>query len=274
MSPPTSTRTTLELTSEFIKSQYERHLLSSTTEKKRALVIGIQGPQGSGKSYLASQLESHLPTHLSSSTSTSRQALRVVNLSLDDLYHSHSTLSRIARENKGNSLLEGRGQAGTHDLELGSKVLSSLRRPHLDEGQVVKIPRFEKSLFGGQGDRVPEEEWTKVEGDVDIVLFEGWMLGFSSITPSSSTSSSDNDEDPLSKLYSLAQNLPSTQRELEAQTGRLSYSPPFFLSHQLEHLKKINKELKEYEERLWDFVDGWIELKPEELGYVWDWRLE
>ncbi|CAI7811161.1 unnamed protein product, partial [Closterium sp. NIES-54] len=34
------------------------------------------------------------------------------------------------------------------------------------------------SAFSGRGDRSPEAGWAAVEGPVDVVLFEGWMLGF------------------------------------------------------------------------------------------------
>ncbi len=41
----------------------------------------------------------------------------------------------------------------------------------------VKVPRYDKSLRAGKGDRARQSEWDIVN-DVDIILFEGWMLGF------------------------------------------------------------------------------------------------
>eukprot|EP00983_Pelagomonas_calceolata_P098608 1158369-Pelagomonas_calceolata.AAC.13 len=39
--------------------------------------------------------------------------------------------------------------------------------------------RYDKSANGGRGDRADPSTWPKVNGPVDIVLFEGWMSGFS-----------------------------------------------------------------------------------------------
>lgn len=45
--------------------------------------------------------------------------------------------------------------------------------------KIVKVPRYDKSLRAGRGDRSKPELWTSIQkSDVDIVLFEGWMLGF------------------------------------------------------------------------------------------------
>lgn len=42
----------------------------------------------------------------------------------------------------------------------------------------VAIPRYDKSAFGGKGDRTEKEQWKTVQGPLDLILFEGWMLGF------------------------------------------------------------------------------------------------
>lgn len=47
----------------------------------------------------------------------------------------------------------------------------------------VKIPRYDKSAFSGLGDRADPSTWPTASGPVDIVLFEGWMLGFKAIDP-------------------------------------------------------------------------------------------
>jgi len=219
-----------------------------SSPRKLTFSLFVRSPFA-GKSYLAEQLES----------SPQLSHLRIANLSLDDLYLPHSELKRVAQENKGNALLSGRGQAGTHDLPLGVDVLSRLRERRSEE---VKIPRFEKSLNGGEGDRVAESEWTKVKGPVDVVLFEGWMLGFQSI-PSSSD---------LARVHQQSQDSPSSQ-EVKELLGGIDYEDPFISQIKLEYLEKVNEELKNYD-KLWELVDGWVELKPEKLGYVWEWRLE
>jgi D-glycerate 3-kinase len=45
----------------------------------------------------------------------------------------------------------------------------------------VLIPRYDKSKFNGCGDRAEISEWTKVEEPVDLVIVEGWMLGFTQV---------------------------------------------------------------------------------------------
>jgi pantothenate kinase-related protein Tda10 len=41
---------------------------------------------------------------------------------------------------------------------------------------------YDKSQFNGQGDRAPEERWEWVnrtgEEGIEVVVFEGWSLGF------------------------------------------------------------------------------------------------
>lgn len=40
------------------------------------------------------------------------------------------------------------------------------------------VPRYDKSAFEGKGDRMEQGKWTRLEGPLDLILFEGWMLGF------------------------------------------------------------------------------------------------
>jgi pantothenate kinase-related protein Tda10 len=107
----------------------------------------------------------------------------------------------------------------------------------------------------------------KVEnpGGIDVVVLEGWMLGFRPVSSWSTSSSS------LEQLYSAAAAAPEsdeTKRQLQ-----IDYAPPFLLQHDLEHLQKVEEELKRYEE-LWKEVDVVAQIRPERMGYVWEWRLE
>ena len=147
---------------------------SSGTERTAAppLVVGIQGPQGSGKTYLTSILRDTLqaPPH----------NLSVAVLSLDDLYLPHDGLVAVAQAHPDNGLLKGRGQPGTHDIPLGTDALTRLKRINESrsptDGPGVELPSFDKSLFGGEGDRAPGG--VVVRPPVDVVLFEGWCAGF------------------------------------------------------------------------------------------------
>ena len=73
-------------------------------------------------------------------------------------------------------MLELRGNPGTHDIPLAMDFLRGVRS--VDSSQPVMIPKYDKSQFGGLGDRAPEEHWTRVTAKPDIVILEGWCMGF------------------------------------------------------------------------------------------------
>lgn len=126
----------------------------------KPLVIGINGAQGSGKSTLCKILESFLSTAFNK---------KVVSVSIDDLY-----LSRQERNNLANDihpLLSVRGVPGTHDVSLGTQILSELTKGVGSTG--VTIPVFSKA----DDDRLPEHAWRVINQSPDIILFEGWCVG-------------------------------------------------------------------------------------------------
>lgn len=130
---------------------------------RATLLIGINGPQGCGKSTLAEALADAL----------GKAGVRALALSIDDLYSTRAEQVAVSAAFPGDRLLEHRGYPGTHDVELGVAVLDALR-----QGRPVDLPAYDKSAFGGRGDRVPRERWRHCDEPFDIVLFEGWMLGF------------------------------------------------------------------------------------------------
>jgi len=97
-------------------------------------------------------------------------------MSLDDYYLTGAEQDLLAKQHPHNPLLQYRGNAGTHDVKLITDTLNALSM----KDQQVLIPRYDKSLRNGRGDRAPIDQWETVRSssDVDIVLFEGWMLGF------------------------------------------------------------------------------------------------
>jgi D-glycerate 3-kinase len=127
-----------------------------------AFVVGICGPQGSGKTTTARILARLLEAG----------GLRVATLSLDDLYLPRAGREALARD--VHPLLRTRGVPGTHDVALGLAVLDGLA-----EAGATTVPRFDKAA----DDRAPVETWPVVEGPLDIVLFEGWCLGARPETP-------------------------------------------------------------------------------------------
>jgi D-glycerate 3-kinase len=85
----------------------------------------------------------------------------------------------VAAEFPDNRFLQGRGTAGTHDMKLGEETIENMV---LNE-KVIEIPRYDKSAFGGKGDRAERKDWYQMQGPLDLVIVEGWMLGFSPVDP-------------------------------------------------------------------------------------------
>lgn len=44
------------------------------------------------------------------------------------------------------------------------------------------VPQYDKSLHSGRGDRAPFGRWLTTTGPVDVVILEGWMLGFTPLS--------------------------------------------------------------------------------------------
>lgn len=135
--------------------------LAGQAEEYRATrVIGVNGAQGSGKSTLCKLLQIVLEEGF---------AKRVAAFSIDDIYLTHAERKKLAKEVQ--PLLITRGVPGTHDVDLGLRLLTDLRS--LQAGQTVDIPVFDKAV----DDRSPEEDFRQVTGPIDLVLFEGWCVG-------------------------------------------------------------------------------------------------
>lgn len=131
---------------------------------QRPLVQGVLGGQGTGKTTLGAVLT--LVLH--------QLGYQTLSLSLDDLYKTYTDRQQLQIRDPR---LIWRGPPGTHDVELGTQVLDQLRQPL--PGQPILIPRFDKSLHHGAGDRIAPE----AVSDIDVILFEGWFVGVQPIDP-------------------------------------------------------------------------------------------
>ncbi len=149
---------------------FSLRLLRGSPPGSPPLIVGLNGPQGCGKTTLARELMARLET----------EGKRGIALSIDDFYLRRTEQIALAQRYPENPYLQQRGYPGTHDITLGNKILQALHIIN-DGKSAVHIPRYDKSLCGGQGDRAPEETWPEVAPPLDLVLLEGWMLGFTGV---------------------------------------------------------------------------------------------
>ncbi|KAH7883211.1 P-loop containing nucleoside triphosphate hydrolase protein [Phlebopus sp. FC_14] len=205
------------------------------------LFVGVQGPQGSGKTFLTSRLRSQFA-----------ESLSIAVLSIDDLYLPHAELTALAEAHPKNRLLHGRGQPGTHDIELGSATLAKLKRINdpADSCGEVELPVFDKSLFNGEGDRAPQGKFERAP--IDVVILEGWCVGF---YPVSTEVAEKRWNEPVMGLED-------------------SFDMRTFVT--LEDVLAVNERLTAYVQ-WWDALDAFIQIKgPSSSPYaiIYTWRLQ
>jgi len=129
-------------------------------QRTDALVVGVSGPQGSGKSTLTALLKIVLEAGFER---------RIAAFSLDDLYKTRAERHAIAKT--AHPLFATRGVPGTHDVDLGIATIKRLKAQ--EAGQSTAIPAFDKAI----DDRLPKRSWPRVTGPVELILFEGWCVG-------------------------------------------------------------------------------------------------
>lgn len=191
-------------------------LASNCQKLGRPLIQGILGGQGTGKTTMCSVLSLIL----------TRLGYRTLSLSLDDLYKTYG--ERLALKQQDPRLI-WRGPPGTHDVELGVAVLEQI----FHRKSPVAVPRFDKSLHAGAGDRTHPE----IVENVDIVLFEGWFVGVRPIDP---------------KAFDTA-------------------PPPILTQEDRVFARDMNSKLNDYLP-LWEQLDSLIVLYPKDYRLSLEWR--
>ena len=121
---------------------------------QRRPVLLLNGPVGAGKSTLVRQLARLAPAH----------GLRLAVASIDDAY---LPLPERLRRLAGNPFGVNRVPPGSHDVDLLLDRIEAWRA-----GCSLRMPRFDKTLAAGQGDRCGESEEF-----ADALLLEGWLMG-------------------------------------------------------------------------------------------------
>jgi D-glycerate 3-kinase len=207
------------------------------------IILGITGLQGSGKSTWASTLVRLL---------SQDQELYSITVSLDDFYKTHAELLARRDADPGNKLYRTRGQPGTHDEQLAQAFFRRLKSwTETGDESKPKIPYFDKSKFNGEGDRAPESEWPCISRKPDVIVFEGWCLGFQPVSQSL-----------LEEKHALA------------KKGKLTVNTP--ANHDIAHLVEVNDSLKRYCDTFMgpQHFDFFIHIDTEDLENVYTWRLE
>ncbi|BBD57619.1 hypothetical protein NIES2109_03860 [Nostoc sp. HK-01] len=182
----------------------------------RPLIQGILGVQGTGKTTMCQVLSLILQ----------QLGYRTLSWSLDDLYKTYSDRLILLQQDPR---LIWRGPPGTHDIDLGLNVLEQIRQGE----KAVTVPRFDKSLYAGAGDRTTPEIVT----DIDIVLFEGWFVGVQPIDPTA---------------FDLA-------------------PPPIITDADKAFAREMNRQLSNYLP-LWQRLDSLILLYPRDYRSSLEWR--
>ena len=133
--------------------------ISKRTNKKKPLMIGLAGGQGSGKTTISSILTLILQKYFK---------LKVFKVSIDDFYKTRKD-RKLLSKNK-HPLLMTRGVPGTHDVDLMLKFFKKVKSKSFKN---LTVPKFNKAI----DDRCKKSLWYKIKTKPDVVIFEGWCVG-------------------------------------------------------------------------------------------------
>ena len=128
-------------------------------------------------------------------------------------------------------------------MPLGTSVLQRLKGINEADAQTVDIPHFDKSLFNGEGDRAPRGE--TVKGPVDVVILEGWCVGF---FPTSREVIEERWKEPVPTVESDTFDMKS------------------FVS--VDDVVAVNAQLKQYVE-WWNALDAFIQVDSSFSKHRW-----
>lgn len=124
----------------------------------RIAVVGVAGPQGSGKTTLVTAYAALHP--------------QTAHFSLDDVYLGSAERRKLAAA--VHPLFVTRGPPGTHDLALLTETLDNLQSA--DPDSRIVLPAFDKVT----DDPMPRTRRPTFEGRPQLILIDGWCLGATS----------------------------------------------------------------------------------------------
>ena len=129
--------------------------ISKRTNRKKPLMIGLAGGQGSGKTTISSILTLILQKYFK---------LKVFKVSIDDFYKTRKD-RKLLSKNK-HTLLMTRGVPGTHDVDLMLKFFKNVKSKNFKN---LTVPKFNKAI----DDRCKKNLWYKMKSKPDVVILEG-----------------------------------------------------------------------------------------------------
>ena len=133
--------------------------ISKRVNKRKPLIIGLAGGQGSGKTTISSILTLILKRYFK---------LNVCKVSIDDFYKTRKDRKLLSKTK--HDLLMTRGVPGTHDVNL---LLSFFKNIKSKNFKTLQIPTFNKAI----DDRCSKSLWQKIKIKPDVIIFEGWCVG-------------------------------------------------------------------------------------------------
>ena len=203
---------------------FAQQLSAAQKALDRPFIQGVLGGQGTGKTTLTQILTLIL----------GQMGQRCAALSLDDLYLTYEERLKVQQLDPR---LVWRGPPGTHNLQLGIDTLSALKTAA--PGSQVSLPRFDKSLHQGEGDRTQPIHLSAPT----IVLFEGWFVG---AVPLDDALFADK---------------------------RIDLPSPIDTPEDRQFARDMNRQLRQYLP-LWDLLDNLAVLALEDYRLSYEWRLQ
>ena len=133
--------------------------IAKKINKKKPLIIGLAGGQGTGKTTITSIISIILKKYFK---------LDIFKISIDDFYKTRKQRTLLSK-NK-HPLLMTRGVPGTHDANI---MLNFFKKIKVKKFKSLKLPKFNKAI----DNRCKQSLWYKIKSKPDVIILEGWCVG-------------------------------------------------------------------------------------------------